>query len=248
MESNDKISFVNYDDTVYTYVTSNLHSPSNEKYEFGANALVLPLDKDILPTVHYGGYQPKLLINIYKPNDPNTDYNRTINLPIFSNSLFIYLSNNENSGYSGGSGGGTASIGNNANTFGMITGQWDNTSKIPRFKINGMQEYGFQNLDETATFKLYHHSDNKIYNMTPKQSIDYLLHQLSDLIKKNKYEYVILPCELNPVSKETNYLKYTLGSGIFKTSSEIKKYIYENICNIIHVSQSNNWQLITDLF
>lgn len=184
--------------------------------------------------------KPILLINIYDDKNSNTNYTKTINDKKLNNALFIYLSNESNSGYKGGIGEGTAAIGNKKNTFGIITGYYDNS------KINNTNyKPGFQSLDETNTFKLYHRADKKIYDVTPKKAIDYLLSQLSELIQKHNYEYIILPCDLDRSIKADDYHKYTLGSGIFNAHPDVKRYIYDKICEMTQAS-SGGWQLITD--
>lgn len=218
-------------------------------------------DIDILPKINIPApidnnntikNKPKLLINIFDKDNPNTDYKKIINLPILKNALFIYLANNENCGYAGGKGDGTAEIGDYKDTFGIITGHYDDVSKIPKIlnaygNVNG----GFQKLDEKEKFTLFHRHDKKIYIMTPKEAIDYLLSQLSELIIKNKYEYVILPCDLNRyVSQKTvtihPYKKYTLGSGIFNTAESVKGYIYDSICAMTQATSPGGLQLVTD--
>jgi len=181
--------------------------------------------------------KPKLLINIYDGKNPNTDYNKTINNPKLKDALFVYLSNEGNSGYAGGSGDGTAQIGNYENTFGIITGILNNTSNI--------ESGGFQNLDETNTFRLCHRADKKTYDVIPKQAIDYLLGKLYELIQEKKYRYLILPCDLDPTAQRDDYHKYTLGAGIFNVNPTVKRYIYEQICVMTKAPYSDGWQLIT---
>jgi hypothetical protein len=183
--------------------------------------------------------KPKLLINIYdvkKPN-PKANYTKTITHTKLKNALFIYLSNDGNSGYAGGGGGGTAMIGTYEHTFGIITGILHDTSNL---------EYGgFQNLEETNTFKLCHRADNKTYSVTPRQAIDYLLSQLSELIQNHNYDYIILPCDLVPSTKADDYHKYVLGAGLFNAHPSVKQYIYDKICEMTQAT-SGGWQLITD--
>jgi hypothetical protein len=182
--------------------------------------------------------KPNLLINVYDPKSPNTNYTNTIHMPRLKDALFIYLSNNENSGYAGGSGGGTAAIGNKENTFGIITGHYDSSSSIPTG--------GFQNLQDAHTFKLCHRLDNKTYTMSPKQAIDYLLGQLSELIQNKKYKYIILPCEL--IDKQaviSDYKSYTIGAKIFNTAPEVKNYIYNAVVDMT-TAKDEGMQLITD--
>lgn len=189
--------------------------------------------------------KPKLLINIFSKQNPLTDYNNIISNVKLSNSLFIYLSNNMNSGYAGGSGGGTASIGCRKNTYGVITGSFDNMSHVP--------VGGFQNLEETNTFKLYDNTNinsfnnnDNIYIITPKNAIDYLIKQLSKILCLKKYEYIILPCEEDPESTYSDYRKYTIGAKIFNTHPIVKKYIFNSIVNLTCADDENGWTLITD--
>lgn len=227
MTNKRKVKFVNYE--FRENVTST--------YECSENVDKLPIITNI-PTLPQN--RPKLLINIYNPNDKNTDYTNIINNHKLKDALFIYLSNAMNSGYGGGKDAGTALIGNYVGTFGIITGYYDNS------KINNTNyKPGFQSLDETNTFKLYHRADNKIYDVTPKEAIDYLLSQLSELIQKHNYEYIILPCDLDRSIKVDDYHKYTLGSGIFDVHPTVKRYIYDKICAMTQAS-SGGWQLITE--
>lgn len=222
-----KIKFVNYDSRKEVTITKYKCDIGEKKPPVPANIPLEPENK------------PRLLINVFDPANQNTNYTNTIYHPKLKNALFIYLSNNNNSGYVGGGGGGTAAIGNYENTFGIITGHYDSNSQIP--------EGGFQELNDMKTFKLCHRLDAKTYNMTPKQAIDYLLGQLYTLIQTKKYEYIILPCDLTENQSDTaDYKNYTIGAKIFNTASEVKNYIYEKICNLTKVNETDGWQLITD--
>ncbi len=225
MTDENKIKFVNYD--FREQVTST--------YECSTELDPLPTIANIPVETKN---KPNLLINIYDPNNPNTNYTNIINNPRLKGALFVYLSNEGNSGYAGGSGGGTAMIGQYNNTFGIITGILSSTPNL----ASG----GFQDLNETNTFKLCHRADKKTYSMTPKQAIDYLLGQLYELIQARKYEYIILPCDLDPTVSRDDYHKYTLGAGIFNTHPDIKRYIYEKICSMSKAPYSSGWNLITD--
>lgn len=249
MTYKSKIEFVNYSKELLpaTHESSKKVKSLPITPDNSIKPVALQMDGGSMPvqTVTKQKNKPILLINIYDGKNSNTNYTKTINDKKLNNALFIYLSNERNSGYSGGLGSGTAAIGNKENTFGIITGQYDKTSKIKYYKENGSQEYGFQSLDETNTFKLYHRADKKIYDVTPKKAIDYLLSQLSELIQKHNYEYIILPCDLDPIAKGRNYHKYTLGSGIFNVHPDVKRYIYDKICAMTQAS-SGGWQLITE--
>lgn len=225
MTDEKKIYFVNYD----------FRAQVSSTYECSTNSDPLPTIANIPVDTKK---KPLLLINIYDPNNPKTNYNNTIHNPRLKDALFVYLSNNENSGYAGGKGGGTAAIGNYENTFGIITGILINTQNL----ASG----GFQNLDESNTFKLCHRADKKTYSMTPKQAIDYLLGQLYELIQAHNYSYIILPCDLDPTASSDDYHKYTLGAGIFNADPDVKRYIYEKICSMSKAPYSNGWKLITD--
>ena len=225
LTNKNKIKFLKYD----------FKEQVSSTYECSTNSDTLPTIENIPVTTTK---KPLLLINIYAPNNPETDYNTTIHNPRLKDALFVYLSNEGNSGYAGGGGGGTAAIGNYENTFGIITGILSRTPNL----ASG----GFQDLNETNTFKLCHRDDKKTYSMTPKQAIDYLLGQLYELIQARKYEYIILPCDLDPTASSDDYHKYTLGAGIFNANSEVKRYIYEKICSISKATYSNGWKLITD--
>lgn len=225
MTDENKIKFVNYDFRDQVLST----------YECSTELAPLPTIENIPEAIKN---KPTLLINIYDPNNPETNYNTTIRNPILKDALFIYLSNEGNSGYAGGLGGGTAAIGNYENTFGIITGI---LSSIPN-----LVAHGFQKLDETNTFKLCHRADKKTYSMTPKQAIDYLLGQLYEFIQAHNYSYIILPCDLDPTAKSADYHKYTLGAGIFNAHPDVKRYIYEKICDMTKAPYSNGWKLITD--
>ena len=225
MTDDTKIKFINYD----------FRDQVSSTYECSTNSDPLPTSENIPEAIKN---KPTLLINIYDSNNPKTNYNNTIHNPILKDALFIYLSNEGNSGYAGGPGGGTANIGTYENTFGIITGIIRSTPNL----ASG----GFQNLDESNTFKLCHRADKKTYSMTPKKAIDYLLGQLYNLIQDHKYTYVILPCDLYPNEKRDDYHKYTLGAGIFNADPDVKQYIYEEICDMTKAPHSNGWQLITD--
>jgi hypothetical protein len=54
-----------------------------------------------------------------------------------------------------------------------------------------------------------------------------------------------LPCDLDPTVSRDDYHKYTLGAGIFNANSEVKQYIYEQICAMTSAPY-NKWKLITD--
>lgn len=226
MGDNTKIKFVNYD------LREEVTIP---EYECATEAIKSP-EPIIIPIEPKN--KPQLLINVFNPTNPNTNYSNTIHYPKLKNALFIYLSNNDNSGYAGGGGGGTAAIGNYENTFGIITGHYDSSSLIPTG--------GFQKLNDTQTIKLCHRLDAKTYTMTPKQSIDYLLGQLYELIQNKKYAYIILPCELiDKQSNTSDYTSYTVGAKIFNTSPEVKNYIYNNIINMT-TAKERGAILITD--
>ena len=246
MTNYNKVNFINY----YTRDIIPAYKYTNNDIVRILPKINIPAPIDNNNTIKN---KPKLLINIFDEDNPNTDYTKTINLPILKNALFIYLANNENCGYAGGGDGeGTAEISNYKDTFGIITGHYDTLSKIPKkYNKYGFVDGGFQKLDEEEKFTLFHRHDKKIYIMTPKEAIDYLLSQLSELIIKNKYEYVILPCDVNQyVSPETSknhpYKKYTLGSGIFNTAESVKGYIYDSICAMTQATSPGGLQLVTD--
>jgi hypothetical protein len=225
MNDEKKINFVNY--IFRAQVTST--------YECSTESDPLPTIGNIPDETKN---KPELLINIFDSKNPNTNYNNIINNPRLKDALFVYLSNEGNSGYAGGSGGGTAMIGQYNNTFGIITGILSRTPNL----ASG----GFQDLNETNTFKLCHRADKKSYSMTPTQAIDYLLGQLYELIQDRKYSYIILPCDLPPNAISNDYHKYTLGSGIFNAHPDVKRYIYEKICSMSKAPYSSGWNLITD--
>jgi hypothetical protein len=235
MTDKNKVKFVNY------YFRMNVTSD----YKCDSDAIQLH-DDAIKPIPIETKNKPNLLINIYDKNNHITDYTNTIHDPKLKNALFVYLSNNINSDYNDGSSLGTAMIGDYEHTFGIITGQWDTKSEIPKaHKPDGDQEDGFQNLDETNTFKLCHRADKKTYDVTPKQAIDYLLGQLYELIKEKKYMHLILPCVLDPTVQKDDYHKYTLGGAIFNAHPNVKRYIYDKICDMTQAS-SGGWKLITE--
>jgi hypothetical protein len=230
MTDKRKVKFVNY-----VFIRKQVTST----YECSEKIDKLPDITNIPTTLPQN--RPKLLINIFDSNNKNTDYTNIINNNKLINALFIYLSNAMNSGYAGGKYAGTALIGDYDGTFGIITGYYDSS------KINN-EKYipGFQSLEDTTLFELCHRADNKTYSITPKQAIDYLLGQIYDLIQKNNYSHIVLPCELDTSAIEDDYRKYTLGSGIFNTHPKVKQYIYEKICSMTCASDNNGWQLLTD--
>jgi hypothetical protein len=155
----------------------------------------------------------KLLINIYNPRKPLTNYENIIHHPKLKDSLFVFLSNNYNSGYAGGIGGGTASIGAYEGTFGLITGYYTERGS----------PFSFNDLKDKNKFFLYINSEQKKYMTTPKEAIDYLIENIYTLVKENKYKSIIIPGAYNDDEG------FTIGTGIFNTHISVRQYIYDKL-------------------
>ncbi len=158
----------------------------------------------------------QILTNQYNPDDPDTDYNELIKNPDINNGkvLFIFYANLNNCGYKGGSGGGSANIGNEDNAYGLMTGL-----------LNGFDN-GFKALDkfvlvdstnETRPLPMYFKNGwRKLEFTTPKQMIDYNFIDLNDIIAEKGYTHIIIP---------TDESRKNIDNSIFNVADSVKRYI-----------------------
>ena len=144
-----------------------------------------------------GSVTPELYFNIYDPSDNKTDFENTA--PVNPQLMFIYAANSTNMGSNAKKdGGGSAKIATLKNSFGIITGFYDQ---------NKQKQSGLETI-VPGTQK------------TIKQHIDEQKEELSNILKdpNNQYEGLVFTADNN----------FEFGTYIFATAQgidDVRKYI-----------------------
>ena len=177
----------------------------------------------------------QIYTNVYdRGNIEQTDYlklkdNKTIQ---DAKPLFIYLSNETNSGYKGNSGSGSAEISKYENSFGIITGIKD-IGGFPSLDIfkKSNNDYSFEIIIKTGI----NNEKLKINGNTPRTIIYKLFAALITLLNTGRYNSVIIPTD------SVN----NIATAIFNPGMDVKQLITDLFTSI---QPKEKWLNIIDTF